>query len=80
MSDEVYDADGDISRYLQTPSLDSHVLAVPDGEPVATHVGAPQHVPPVQGGVALPTAPPPPLNMSMAFGNDDDVQNHGMTK
>jgi len=76
MSDEVYDADGDISRYLQTPSLDSHVLAVPDGEPVATHVGAPQHVPPVQGGEALPTAPPPPLDMSMAFGNDDDVQNH----
>ncbi|XP_066351463.1 uncharacterized protein [Miscanthus floridulus] len=76
----VYDADGDISRYLQTPSLDSHVLAVPDGEPVATHVGAPQHVPPVQGGVALPTALPPPLNMSMAFGNDDDVQNqHAMT-
>jgi hypothetical protein len=77
MSDEVYDADGDISRYLQTPSLGSHVLAVPDGEPVAaTHVGAPQHVPPVQGGVALPTAPTPPLNMSMAFGNDDVVQNH----
>ena len=76
MSDEVYDADGDISRYLQTPSLESHVLAVSDGEPVATHVRAPQHVPPVHGGAALPTAPPPPLNMSMAFGNDDDVQNH----
>jgi hypothetical protein len=26
--------------------------------------------------VALPTAPTPPLNMSMAFVNDDDVQNH----
>ena len=82
MSDEVYDADGDISRYLQTPSLEPLVLAVPDdGETAATHVvGAPQHVPPpVLGGVALPTAPTTPVNLSMEFGNDDVQNNHAMT-
>ncbi|KAJ1253493.1 hypothetical protein BS78_K249000 [Paspalum vaginatum] len=45
-SDEVYDADGDVGRYLQTPLPESNLFAMPDDEPVETHVGAPpQNVP-----------------------------------
>nr|CAB3449697.1 unnamed protein product [Digitaria exilis] len=46
MSDDAYDPDGDVSRYLQTPPLESHLLTAPDDDPaVASHVGATEDVP-----------------------------------
>ncbi|RLN07270.1 hypothetical protein C2845_PM11G15780 [Panicum miliaceum] len=71
MSDEAYNIDGDVSRFLQTPPPESHLLAVaaPDDEPAAPDVGAPQEAPAVfQVGVALQT---PPLNPDPAPANED---------
>lgn len=44
MSHDAYDPDSDISRYLQTPPLESHLLTAPA---VASHVTAPEDVPAV---------------------------------
>ncbi|KAF8644464.1 hypothetical protein HU200_066459 [Digitaria exilis] len=45
--DEAYDPDGDVSRYVKTPPLESHLLlTAPEDEPaVASHVGATEDVP-----------------------------------
>ncbi|RLM78975.1 hypothetical protein C2845_PM12G12680 [Panicum miliaceum] len=71
MSDEAYDIDGDVSRFLQTPPPESHLLAVAaaDDEPAAPHDGAPQDPPAGvhQVGLVLQT---PPLNPEPAPAND----------
>lgn len=45
MADEMYDADGDVSRYLQSPGPESHLLTVAEIESEATHVRLIQHAP-----------------------------------
>jgi hypothetical protein len=70
MSDESYDIDG-VSRFLQTPPPESHLLAVTaaDVEPAAPPVGAPQDPPAGvhQVGLVLQT---PPLNPEPAPANN----------
>ncbi|KAJ1262041.1 hypothetical protein BS78_09G076800 [Paspalum vaginatum] len=78
-SDEVYDADGDVGRYLQTPLPESNLFAMPDDEPVETHVGAPpQNVPlAVQSSVAPPTPPnPSPAAFGFQKAPTNDAENH----
>nr|TKW38786.1 hypothetical protein SEVIR_1G138400v2 [Setaria viridis] len=78
MSDEAYDSDGDVIRFLQIVlPPESHLLAEPSDVPVASHVGAPQDAPAaVQMGMALQT---PSLNPDPAFGfpaPTTDIENH----
>ncbi|CAO2038561.1 unnamed protein product [Urochloa humidicola] len=65
MSDEAYDPFADVSVYLQTPPPpESHLLAAPSDEHMASHVTeTPQDAPAVQMVVV-----PPPLNPEPAFG------------
>ncbi|CAL4888279.1 unnamed protein product [Urochloa decumbens] len=71
MANNGYDHDGDVSRFfLKTPPPESHLLAPPDDEPAASHVGAPQEAPATQMGVAAATlgTTTMPLNPDPAMG------------